>query len=244
MRNNNSENPKELSLKDKISFIQNYQRTFKNWESNYQNRVIEFINQYEDNSENIFIENEIENAENVLLQLDQALKDNYTEKDSIDLLDTNPMRDLYIDLRIESTIKSKSTYKKIKAFLEQRKIELKQPQQIENSEPDEVKTKKRRKTLLEFINNIDDKEAFLNDLKNTFPTEIGLSIKAIVLRLVEVKILIYGTKEFKNFHEELTKYFDRSIGTYGSINDYIPEGKIIDTINKKLNPLIDTHKSK
>ncbi|WP_026724297.1 hypothetical protein [Flavobacterium sasangense] len=139
MRNNNSENPKELSLKDKISFIQNYQRTFKNWESNYQNRVIEFINQYEDNSENIFIENEIENAENVLLQLGQALKDNYIEKDSIDLLDTNPMRDLYIDLRIESTIKSKSTYKKIKAFLEQRKIELKQPQQIE-IKPQESKT--------------------------------------------------------------------------------------------------------
>ena len=135
MENNSSENSKELSLKDKISFIQNYQRTFKNWESNYQKRVIEFINQYEDNTENIFVENEIENTENVLLQLDQALKDNYTEKDDIDLLDINPMRDLYIDLRIEYTIKSKSTYKRIKAFLEQRKIELKEPQQTKINKP-------------------------------------------------------------------------------------------------------------
>lgn len=106
------------------------------------------------------------------------------------------------------------------------------------------KQKKRPKTLLEFINNIDDKEAFLNDLKNTFPNEIGLSIKAIVLRLVEVNILIYGTKEFKNFYEELTKYFDRSIGTYGSINDNKPDSKIIDTITLKLNPLIDKYKTK
>ena len=110
--------------------------------------------------------------------------------------------------------------------------------------PDEVKPKKRRKTLLEFINNIEDKEEFLIELKNTFPTEIGLSIKAIVIRLVYDKILIYGTKEFKNFFDELTKYFDRHIGTYGSINDYNPDSKIIDTINDKLNPLIIKYKSK
>lgn len=124
MENINSENPIELSLTQKIAFVQSYQRTFNNWKSNYTTRVNDFVNDFVDNSEIIFIENEIDNIDNILLELDQALKDNYFEKDSIDLLDLNPIRDLYIDVRIESAIKSKSTYKKIKSFLEQRKKEI------------------------------------------------------------------------------------------------------------------------
>ena len=146
----------------------------------------------------------------------------------------------YLDGILKLTDIAKSEKRKIEYFinyLNDKKENLKV-----GAEPE--KQKKRHKTLLEFINNIDDKEAFLNDLKNTFPTEIGLSIKAIVLRLVEVNILIYGTKEFKNFYEELTKYFDRSIGSYPSINDNKPDSKIIDIITLKLNPLIDKYKTK
>lgn len=140
----------------------------------------------------------------------------------------------------QATLINKPTVVKFISWYEN-ELDILQPVDLFNK-PE--KQKKRHKTLFEFINNIDDKEAFLNDLKNTFPTEIGLSIKAIVLRLVEVNILIYGTKEFKNFYEELTKYFDRSIGTYGSINDNKPDNRIIDTITLKLNPLIDKYKTK
>ena len=111
------------------------------------------------------------------------------------------------------------------------------PQQIESSKP-----KKHKKSLLEFINNIKDKEAFIQELKKTFQSEQGKSIKAIVLKLNEVNILIYGTKEFRQFYNELQTYFNRDIGTYQSINDV----KTVDkettaTILKKLDPLIIKH---
>ena len=57
--------------------------------------------------------------------------------------------------------------------------------------PDEVKPKKLKKTLFEFIHNIENKEAFSQELKKTFPTEIGKSIKAVIDVLTTEKILIY-----------------------------------------------------
>jgi hypothetical protein len=121
-------------------------------------------------------------------------------------------------------------------FLKNKLKELNQ--QIETSKP------KLKKSLIEFINNIEDKEAFLLELKIMFPTEQGKSIKAIVLKLVEVQILIYGTKEFLQFYNELKTYFNRDIGTYQSINDVKTVDKeTIDTIYKKLNPLITKYKA-
>lgn len=146
---------------------------------------------------------------------------------------------LEIDLKIEG--------KKISDFLGlfyKRMLHIKsnpKPQQTETHKP--IKKVKPKKTLLEFIHNITDKEAFLLELKNLFPTEQGKSIKAIILKLVDVEILIYGTKEFKPLFEELQKYFNRDIGTYQSINDVKTVDKeTTETINKKLNPLIIKHK--
>jgi hypothetical protein len=106
------------------------------------------------------------------------------------------------------------------------------------------KPKKLKKNLLEFIYNIENKKAFLDELKSTFPTEKGKSIKAIVLKLIEVEILIYGTKEFRQFFNELEAFFKRDIGTYQSINDVKTVDKETNiTIYKKLIPLINKHKS-
>lgn len=108
----------------------------------------------------------------------------------------------------------------------------------------QIKKVKPKKTLLEFIHNITDKEAFSQELKNLFPTEQGKSIKAIILKLVDVDILIYGTKEFLQFYNELRTNFNRDIGTYQSINDVKTVDKeITDIIHKKLNPLIIKYKT-
>ncbi|WP_396178992.1 hypothetical protein [Flavobacterium sp.] len=119
------------------------------------------------------------------------------------------------------------------------------PQQPEAVIPDEVRTTKRRKTLQEFINNIDDKEAFLNDLKTTFPTEIGKEIRVIIDRLKMENILILGAREYKSFLEVLGKYFNRHIGEYTGIqNKMIITAETSDPIIKKLNPLIKNYKTK
>ncbi|UPQ80736.1 hypothetical protein M0M57_07825 [Flavobacterium azooxidireducens] len=111
-------------------------------------------------------------------------------------------------------------------------------------QPNEIsKPKKLKKTLLEFFHNIENKEKFIQELKNLFPTEQGKSIKAIVLKLVEVQILIYGTKEFFQFYNELKTYFNRDIGTYQSINDVkTVDNETAQTVYKKLNPLIAKYK--
>lgn len=130
-------------------------------------------------------------------------------------------------------------FSKILTFLETKKSELEASQQIET-----VKTKKPKKTLLEFIHNVEDKKGFILDLKNTFTTEQGKSIKAIVLKLIDDELLIFGTKEFKQFCNELEIYFKRDIGTYQSIND--PKTVDAETTNiilKKLNPLITKYKT-
>ncbi len=107
-----------------------------------------------------------------------------------------------------------------------------------------VRPKKSKKTLFEFIHNIEDKESFTNGLKDLFPTEIGKSIKAIIDILSNEQILIYGTKEFKQLFEELTNCFARDLGTYNSVqNVKIVDSETTSIINKKLNPLIIKHKT-
>lgn len=115
-------------------------------------------------------------------------------------------------------------------------IDIKQPQQI--------KTEKLKKTLFEFIHNVNDKENFLFELKNTFPTEKGKSIRAIINILENENIFIYGAREFTHLYDQLKVYFNRDIGTYQSIQDVkVVDTIISDTINKKLNPLIIKHKT-
>lgn len=111
-------------------------------------------------------------------------------------------------------------------------------------QPETNKPKKPKKTLFQFINDIDNKEAFLQDLKKTFPTEIGKSIKAVIDILTKENILIYGTKEFKLMFEELENFFSRDLGTYNSVqNVKIVDEETTDIIYKKLNPLIMKHKT-
>lgn len=123
-------------------------------------------------------------------------------------------------------------------------VDTEAPQQLKTVNPDEVKPKKLKKTLFEFIHNIENKEAFSQELKKTFPTERGKSIKAVIDVLTTEKILIYGTKEFKPLFEELQKYFNRDIGTYNSVqNVKTVDKETTETINKKLNPLIIKYKT-
>lgn len=109
-----------------------------------------------------------------------------------------------------------------------------------------VKPKKPKKTLFEFINNINDKEAFLQDLKNTFPTEIGKSIKAIIDLLKKDKYLIHNDREFSDVVNAIKIFFNRDIGSVQSIRDAKnTDDKIfIEPIELKLNPLIIKYKSK
>jgi hypothetical protein len=131
-------------------------------------------------------------------------------------------------------------YEQYKNLLKDIENKINKPQQ-----PETIKPKILKKTLLEFIHNVEKKEAFIQDLKITFPTEIGKSIKAIIDFLNEEQILIYGTKEFKQLFEELQNYFSRSIGSYNSVQNVKEIDKETNnTISKKLNPLIIKYKSK
>jgi len=109
----------------------------------------------------------------------------------------------------------------------------------QNSKPEKLK-----KTLFQFINYIEDKEAFLLELKNAFPTEIGKSIRAIIDLLENEDILIIGTREYKHFVKLLEEYFGRNIGDYNGIQNIKTIDKAISNpINKKLKPLIIKYKT-
>jgi hypothetical protein len=127
------------------------------------------------------------------------------------------------------------------------KATIKQPETLDlfdTSTVERAKPKKLKKVLFQFIHNISNKVEFTKELKETFPTEIGKSIKAIIDILSDEKILVYGTKEFKTLYEEIYLSFNRDIGTYNSIqNVKIVDKETTDTIYKKLNPLITKHKT-
>lgn len=139
-------------------------------------------------------------------------------------------------------------------YLEQRRMELTQPQKLEpepldlsdTSTVEKSKPNKLKKSLVDFIQNVKDKEAFLQELKTTFTTEKGKSIKIIITLLKKESILIINSREFKDFHLELQSFFDRDIGTRQSVNDVIFDDihpEIIDPIQKRLNPLVIKHKA-
>ena len=107
------------------------------------------------------------------------------------------------------------------------------------TEVEKAKPKKLKKSLFQFIHNIENKEGFVQELKETFPTEIGKSIKAIIDILTKENILVIGTKEFKHFLEVLKLHFGRDIGEYQGIQNVKSVDKeTMGTIYKKLNPLI------
>jgi len=114
------------------------------------------------------------------------------------------------------------------------------PLQTKPQNPDAVE-----KSLFDFLYNIENKKDFIQDLKETFPTEKGKDIKAIINILKDENIIIHGTREFKKLCNSINTAFERNIGEYSGINDpkYIDE-LTNTTILKKLNPLIIRYKTK
>jgi hypothetical protein len=113
-------------------------------------------------------------------------------------------------------------------------------------QPQQTQTLKPIKTLNDFFINIDEdnKENFYNELKEIFPTEIGKSIKVIIDELAVQNMLVIGAREFKAFHAELGKTFNRDIGTYQSIQNIKNIHKVSsEPIKIKLNSLIIKYKS-
>ena len=118
--------------------------------------------------------------------------------------------------------------------------------ELRKEQPKQKKTDKHIKTLNDYFMNIDEDkiEDFYKELKVLFPTEKGKSIKVIIDELKVQNMLVIGAREFKAFHAELMKTFNRGIGTYQSIQDV----KTIDEVTSepikiKLNSLIFKYKS-
>jgi hypothetical protein len=103
---------------------------------------------------------------------------------------------------------------------------------------------KLKKTVFDYFNNVKDKTLFLNELKETFPDEIGKSIRVIIDYLKVEEILIIPPKHYKNFVDVLGAYFERHIGEYSGIQNKINIDELTkQPIESKLKPLISTHKT-
>lgn len=144
---------------------------------------------------------------------------------------------------IENLVFNKTAYKILKnryiEYLKNKHSITEVTQQFDN------KPKKPKKNLSEFIHNIEDKEAFLQDLKNTFPTEIGKAIKGIIDLLKKDKYLIHNDREFSDVVNAIRVFFNRDIGSVQSIRDAknTDDKFFIAPIEQKLNPLIMQHKT-
>jgi hypothetical protein len=102
-----------------------------------------------------------------------------------------------------------------------------------------------QKDIFDFLINIDEKESFLLELKDTFKDERGKSIKAIIEILKNSDILVIREREHKTFIKSLENYFNRNIGSYQSIQDVkVIHSEISNPIFSKLNPLILKYKQK
>lgn len=122
------------------------------------------------------------------------------------------------------------------------KLEPNEPQKEDTNKPDEVK-----KTLNDYFINIkdDEKDSFFNELKTTFPTEKGKSIRAIIDTLKNQQLLSIGTREYSKFLIELKKMFGRDIGKYQGIQNLREIDKETkETVEIKLNPLINKYRTK
>lgn len=123
-------------------------------------------------------------------------------------------------------------------------LDLSDTSAVQKSKPKKIE--KLKKPLVDFIHNVKDKEAFLQELKTTFTTEIGQNIKIIISLLQKENVLIINNREFKDFHLELQSFFDREIGSRQSVNDVKFENIhpiIIEPIQKRLNPLVFKYKA-
>lgn len=246
--------------------------SFKEYQERYNSLLEKYFLEYEEIEEIDFIDNEIKNYKiclklvnfpiekifNIFWKVEPGtnLKTFSIPQETFDFIFANENEDYYskiynnlvapagirtLNKDVEKKIKQvRLMFPKIISFLETKKSEF----ETNLKKEEKIILVKNKKIIFDFINNINNKEGFLNELRITFPTEQGKSIKAIVLKLVDAEILIYGTKEFLQLYNELKIYFKRDIGTYQSINDIkTVDFETSNIIHKKLNPLISKYKT-
>ena len=104
--------------------------------------------------------------------------------------------------------------------------------------------------FVDFIDNVNDKIAFAQELKKTFNIEMGIDFRIMIELLKDNEIIRIVDRKFRLFHKLATVYFDRDIGSYSGVNDKYKHtesdkkihSKKIRIINEKLQPLIDKYK--
>jgi hypothetical protein len=127
-------------IKRTIMFAESFRRNLNDYKSTYSIRVNEFKDKYVDNTEIVFIENEIERVNDVIMRLNVAIKQSEEQIEITDqsILDYNPLEEFYKDIRVDSATKSKSTYKLIIDFLESRKQEIEKESKLNAPAPELV----------------------------------------------------------------------------------------------------------
>jgi len=118
------------------------------------------------------------------------------------------------------TVRTKVFFENLKLEASKKQIEL----ELKLNESDLIddssdENKNPKKKINDFFINITDKEKFLIELKNTFKTEKGQKIRALIEVLKKEKMLLIGEGEFRNFINELAICFNRDIGKYQGIQN-------------------------
>ena len=106
--------------------------------------------------------------------------------------------------------------------------------------------------FIDFTDNVNDKIAFAQELKEAFNIEMGIDFRIMIELLKDNKIIRIGDRKFRLFHGLAKVYFGRNIGSYSGVNDKYHHNesdkkihsKKIKIINEKLQPLIDKYKIK
>jgi hypothetical protein len=114
----------------------------------------------------------------------------------------------------------------------------------------ESREKKNEKSIHSFFINLNDKEQFLEELRNKFDGQKGISFKILVKLLEEENVLVIESRRFKIFYNASCNFFLQDIGSYASINDKykhsVDEQEFykndIEAFSKKLRPLIIKYK--
>jgi hypothetical protein len=75
------------------------------------------------------------------------------------------------------------------------------------------------KELKDFIYKIDNKEEFIEALKDEFKTEKGIEIRALIESLKDEGVLIIGNRQFKPLCTSIKESFNRDIGSYNGIQN-------------------------
>jgi hypothetical protein len=106
------------------------------------------------------------------------------------------------------------------------------------------------RSIHSFFINLNDKEQFLEELRNKFDGQKGIGFKILVKLLEEENVLVIESRGFKIFYNASYKFFLQDIGSYASINDKYKHSvddqefykKDIEAFSKKLKPLLMKYK--